>query len=226
MVDRRAAVATVLLCTGCTLPFWGREQYEPKPSRPVEELRTAILANVPDATARAALLEKLDSVRGQYQRRDKQRHDLEDQVAQLRYRLMRLEKYQVTKIELHPLTGLQDADRDGRPEVLEVHVRTLDRQGDDVLKTDGVFAFGLRRQTSDGITKRTSVLGRWRCKAGDDARDNPGRVFNHHVFRLPIRNVVGELVDLVVTARLEAEGEEPLTAELRLRPEPKREPAK
>jgi len=215
---RRAVVVAALGLAGCGGWPWRTQSYQPEPSRPVEDLRQTVLARVDDPAARQALLKKLTHVQQQYQRREKQRHELQEQVASLRRRLMHLEKFRVTKIELHPLTGLQDVDHDGRPDVLEVHVRTLDRQGDDVSKTDGVFDIRLRRETEHGAVARSAVLAKWRCKAGEEARDNPGRVFNHHVFRLALRNPIGPTKGLVVVASLHAEGEEPLEAKLPLGP--------
>ena len=221
---RLGIVAAALLVAGCTTwPPWKRREYQTKPSQPVEGLQKAIAEHVPDPETRAMLLERLTHVRQQYERRDKQRHELEEKVAQLQFRLNRLEKFQVITIELHPLTGLLDADRDNRPEVLEVHVRTLDREGDDVMKTDGTFDFQLQRVTGWPIFRRTSVVAKWRRKAGDLEKDNPARVFNHHVFRLPIRDPIGDRTTLVLVATLTTDGAEPLRAEFPLQEQPKPE---
>ena len=221
---RIGIVAAALLVAGCsTWPPWRHREYQAKPSQPVEGLQKAIAEHVADPKTRAMLLQQLIHVRQQYERRDKQRHELKEKVAQLQFRLMRLEKFQVIKIELHPLTGLLDADRDRRPEVLEVHVRTLDREGDDVLKTEGTFDFQLQRVTGWPIFKRTSVLAKWRRKAGDIEQDNPARVFNHHVFRLPIRDPIGDRDNLVVVASLTTDGADPLKAEFPLKEQPKPE---
>lgn len=210
---RRNVVVAAVLCAGCAWPFGPRHQYQPKPSRRVEELREAIVERVSDVQARDVLLAKLDHVRRQYERDDKQRHDLKQQVDQLSFRLARLQRFQPVMIELHPLTGLHDVNSDGQPDELEVHVRTLDRQGDDVLKTKGVFSFQLQRVTGWGLRKRTRVLDRWRCQAGGKVSDNPSRVFNHHVFRLAIRNPIGDPEGLFVTASLHSDEGDPLKAE-------------